>query len=185
LSAIQTVQLSSIPFKPTALFSAFQTLGNSTTLAAYPSNLTIPVAIAGDTGVNPRAVFDNRKVRATSALLAFACTDANNEKIAIRLTGFSQISSSSLYLRTQFFLGEAQAGNIDVSTALSETTAFLCDNFSLKTNVSPYVNYIEPTADSSAAVIICDLRGYEYLAVDIAVGSATGGVKAQAWIGIN
>jgi hypothetical protein len=185
MSSLQLVQLGSNPFKPQKMFTAFQTLGNTTTLPAYVTNLGIPVAIAGDTGVNPRGVYDNTDRRMVSLILAFAVTAADNTKAAVRVTGYSQIATTGLYLRTNFFVGEAQGGNVDISTAMGETTAFACDNFSLKTLATPNVSYIEPNADSSFALLIVDIRGFEYVAVDLAQGTATAATKVQVFYGVN
>jgi hypothetical protein len=184
MSKLDLVQLGSLPFKPRAMFSAFQAFGNTTTLEAYPTNMTVPVAVPYSSGHNAVGLLDNTHQRVTTAVFAFACTAANNVKMALDVTGFTKCDNG-LYLRTQFFLGETQAGNYDISTATGEATAFACDNFSLKTTATSSVSYVEPTADSSFALLLVDIRGFDYAMVRIAQGAATAATKGQVWVGVN
>ncbi len=185
MSKLDMMQLGSIPFNPRQYPQAFQTLGNTTNFESYPANMGVPVTIAGTSGVNPVIVFDNRKLRATTAILAFLMTNANNVKLAFDLTGFSQIDGTSLYTRTKLFLGEAQAGNLNLPSASFGTpTAFAADNFSLKTFAAPSVQYIEPADDLSMALLSVDLWGHDYLMVRLAQGAATAANGGAVLIGV-
>lgn len=191
MGQLDHMQLLSNCMKPTQLFSSFQTLGNTTILQPFATTLGIPLAIAGDGTHNPVGVIDNRHTRATSYVFIFGLTTANNSKLAIDIIGFSGINkpgvggSPSLYLPTRFFLGEAQAGNYDISAQIGETTAFLADNFDLKTFAGFNSSYIEPSDDSSAAMLIVDVRGADYITVRLAQGAVTAATKGQCWYGVN
>lgn len=187
MSQLDHVQLSSTHFTPTPMFSAFQTLGATTTLPAMPTALAKPAAIAGSVSVNPCGLFDNTRIRATTLILMFAMTAANNVHVAFDVIGFSKIRSiaSDLYLPTKFFLGAAEAGNINISTPIGEATAFLADNFSTKTFAGFNIAYIEPADDIGGAMLLCDIRGAEYVTVRLAQGAATAATKAQVYYGVN
>jgi hypothetical protein len=184
MSKLDMIQLGSIPFNPRQYPQAFQTLGNTTNFESYPANMGIPATIAGAGGVNPVIVFDNRRLRATTAILGFLMTAVNDANLAFDLTGFSQIDGTNLYTRTKLFLGAATAGNLNLSTPLGEATAFAADNFSTKTFAASSVQYIEPNDDLSMALLSVDLLGHDYLMVRLAAGVATAAVKAQVLIGV-
>lgn len=176
-------QLSSIIFQPTAMFPSFQDV-TGTTLSTVATLLTKPSQILGAVGAGVRAIYENTPTCATTLCLKFALTTADNVKAAVRVVTLSK-TTNGLWLPTEHFLGEVQAGSFDISTAVGEATAFACDNFSLKTKVSPYVNYVEPTINSGFAELLIDIRGEQLVVVDLAAGAATAAAKVQIWYGVN
>lgn len=185
MAQLDHVELLSLLFRPNPMFPAFQTLGNTTNFEAFPAAQGLPVAVAGSGSTNATAIFDNRKTMATSLLLMFAATAANNAFLACDVTGFGKMHNSSIYLPIRYFNGIAQAGNISLATSTGEANSFLCDQFSTKTFAGGNVSYIEPADDIGGAVMIIDIRGVEYVAVRIAKGGATAALKGQVYVGVN
>lgn len=177
MSLLGPSYLTSIPFKPQPMFSIFETLTNGT-LPAMPTGMGVP------TGGTKVKVFDNRDRRITSLLLMFAMTAVNNAQMLFDIIGFSQIGVTGLYLPARFFLGEAQAGNISVA-ATGEASSFLADNFPVKTLQGSNVQVIEPTDDVGGALMMVDIRGFDYAQIRIAQGSGTAAVKGQVYAGTN
>lgn len=189
MSKIDTVQIGSFLFRPSPLFNGFQTLGNTTNFTAFTSTTAKPVQVLGSGGVNPIGVFDNFRLRASTLLIGFMATNANNVNVAFDITGFSKIENATLYTSpfywsTKFFTGQTQAAAIDVSTTTGEPTAFMCSSFNSKTAITPYINYIEPSDASSGALLIMDIRGMDHVAIRLAQGT-TAATKAQVIIGVN
>jgi hypothetical protein len=185
MSKLDLVQLGSNHLAWSPLFSTFQQLGATTTLQAFPTGLAIPIASAGSGSANPIGIIDNRKVRATTLLLAFGVTSTNASKLKLDVTAFNKIVATSYYLPTKLFLGEAKGSAFDLSTYLSQASAFGCDQFDLKTFAFDGVAYIEPADGLSMAILRCDMRGAEYVAVRLAQGVATAAAYGQVFYGFN
>lgn len=186
MSKVDLVQVGSNPFTPTPLFkTGFQTLGNGATLQPFTTGMVRPQEVLGGSGVNPIGIIDGTSNRIVSVLLMFGITAGASAKLAVNLIGFSSIRpQKALWLSTQFFLGEAEAGSYDCSP-LGEPSSFLADQFDVKTFASGNINYIEPADGSSAAVLLCDVRGFDILAIRLAQGGSTAATKAQVWWGAN
>lgn len=185
MSQLDLVQIGSIHRVWSPMFTGFQTLGNTTNLQSYPSAQAIPVQSIGGAGKNPIGVVDNRKVRATTLLLAFAVTSTNASKVAFDITGFAKIVNTSFYLPTKFFLGEAQGSVYDLSVSQNQAGAFGCDQFSLKTFAYDGIAYIEPADGLSMAILRCDMRGSDFVGIRLAQGAATGAVLSQCFYAFN
>lgn len=183
MSKLHLVQVGSNPFHPSPMWPTFQTFNNTTVLQAYPVSLAKPVTTLSGISGNPIGVYDNTKERMVNLLLMFAGTTTSNQQMAVDVTGFSNIPGTSLYLPTRFFLGEVQLSTYSIA-AQGTASSLLCDQFDLKTFAAGTVGYIEPADDSSGALMVIDIRGYDLVGIRLAAGG-TAATAGQVFWGVN
>lgn len=183
MSKLDLVQLGSLPFNPTRSWTSFQQLGATTNFNTVPASMGKPATINGGASANPSFVYDNTATRSTTLLSMFAVVTADSN-VAIRQTGYAKEPVTGLYLPTTFFLGAGNAGSFSTA-ATGQASSLAVDNFPTKTFASPFVKYIEPSDGLGFALLIVDIRGYDYVLTDLAQGSATASTYVQLWTGVN